>query len=76
MITFKLGTMYVASETLLLQSFYKWWCWVDLDLFYGNGPLDIWMGKAEIKHFSVAITVCDTEKQQLQTLWRLKVKVV
>ena len=35
--------------------FYKWWPWVDLDLFYGKvklGHLYVWMGKTVIKSFN------------------------
>ena len=34
---------------------YKWWPWVDLDLFYGKaklGHLYVWMGKTVIKFFN------------------------
>ena len=29
-------TWHAALGTQFLQSLYKWWPWVDLDLFYGN----------------------------------------
>ena len=41
-------TWHVALGTQALQSLYKWWPWIDLDLFYGKvkfGPLCFCMGK-------------------------------
>ena len=61
-----LETLYVASGSVVLQSLYKSWPWVDLDLFYGKvnfSSIGILIGKAEIFHFSVAIV-----------LWRLEMK--
>ena len=49
-----LETWHVASESVVLQSIYKSWHLVDLDLFYRKvnfGSMAIWMGKAEIFHF-------------------------
>ena len=43
-----LETWYEASGALVLPSLFKWWPWVDLDLFYGKvkfGPLCFCMGK-------------------------------
>ena len=37
-----LETWYAASAVWLLPSLFKWWPWVDLDLFYGKvkfGPM-------------------------------------
>ena len=34
--SYDLETLLVASGTQALQSLYKWWPWVDLDLFYGK----------------------------------------
>ena len=45
----------MALATQALQSLYKWWSWVDLDLFYGKvnfGHLYVWMGKTVIKSFN------------------------
>ena len=39
---------YAASDAQVLSSLFKWWPWVDLDLFYGNvkfSPLCFIMGK-------------------------------
>ena len=50
-----LETWHVALGTQALQSLYKWWPWVDLDLFYGKvklGHLYVWMGKTVIKSFN------------------------
>ena len=46
--SYDLETWHVALGTQALQSLYKWWPWVDLDLFYGKvkfGPLCFCMGK-------------------------------
>ena len=46
---------HVALGTQALQSLYKWWPWVDLDLFYGKvklGHLYVLMGKTIIKSFN------------------------
>ena len=43
-----LETWYVASGARVLPSLFKWWPWVDLDLFYSKvqfGPLNVCMGK-------------------------------
>ena len=29
-------TLYVAFGTVVLQNLYKWWLWIDLELFYGK----------------------------------------
>ena len=53
--SYDLETWHVALGTQALQSFYKWWPWVDLDLFYGKvklGHLYVWMGKTVIKSFN------------------------
>ena len=34
--SYDLETWHVALGTQALQSLYKWWPWVDLDLFYGK----------------------------------------
>ena len=46
---------YVALGPWAHQSFFKWWPWVDLDLFYGKvkfGPLCFYMGKSVRKSFN------------------------
>ena len=45
---YDLQTWYVASGARLLPSLFKWWHWIDLDLFYGKakfGTLCFYMGK-------------------------------
>ena len=52
---YDLETWHVALGTQALQNLYKWWPWVDLDLFYGKvklGNLYVWMGKTVIKSFN------------------------
>ena len=59
-----LETWYVAFVGLVLQSLYKWWPCVDLDLFYSNfrfGPLGFGMGNTEKVYFLVAIVLFDVE---------------
>ena len=34
--SYNFETWYVASGTLALQSLFKWWTGIDLDLFYGK----------------------------------------
>ena len=58
---------YVASGAPVLPSLFKWWPWVDLDLFYGNvkfGPdvfffFFFFMGKVKTINLSETIVVCD-----------------
>ena len=43
-----LGSWYTASGTSVLPNLFKWWRWVDLDLFYGKVkfcPLCFCMGR-------------------------------
>ena len=43
-----LKTWYAASGARVLPSLFKWWPWVDRDLFYDRvkfGPLCLYMGK-------------------------------
>ena len=43
-----LETWYAASRAWVLPNLFKWWPWVDLDLFYGKvkfGPLMLLYGK-------------------------------
>ena len=60
--SYDLETWHVALGTQALQSLYKWWPWVDLDLFYGKvkfGPLCFCMGKGKTMDFSETIVVYD-----------------
>ena len=53
--SYDLETWHVALGTQALQNLYKWWSWVDLDLFYRKvklGHLYVWMGKTVIKSFN------------------------
>ena len=46
---------YVSLGPWAHQSLFKWWPWVDLDLFYGKvkfGPLCFYMGKSVRKSFN------------------------
>ena len=57
-----LETWYAASCARVLPSLFKWWPWVDHDLFYGKvkfGPLCFCMGKGKTMDFSEIIVVCD-----------------
>ena len=58
-----LETLYAASGAQVLPSLFKWWSWVDLDLFYGNvrfDPLCFGMGeKGKTMDFSETIVVYD-----------------
>ena len=50
--SYDLATWHAASGTQALQNLYKWWPWVDLDLFYGKvkfGRLYVWKGKSVTK---------------------------
>ena len=50
-----LGPWYVAFGHWAHQSLFKWWPWVDLDLFYGKvkfGPFCFYMGKSVRKSFN------------------------
>ena len=52
--SYDLETWYAASGTRALQSLYKWWQWVDLDLFYDKvkfGNLCFSIGKIENSGF-------------------------
>ena len=43
-----LESWYASSGAQVLPSLFKWWPWLDLDLFYGKvkfGPLGFCMGK-------------------------------
>ena len=50
-----LGPWYVAVGPWAHQSLFKWWPWVDLDLFYGKVkfvPFCLYMGKSVRKSFN------------------------
>ena len=50
-----LGPWYVALGPWAHQSLFKWWPWVDVDLFYGKvkfGPFCFYMGKSVRKPFN------------------------
>ena len=56
-----LETWYAASSTQVLPNSFKWWPWVDLDLFYCKvkfGLLCLWE-KGKTMDFSETIVVCD-----------------
>ena len=53
--SYDLETWHLALGTQALRSLYKWWPWVDFDLFYGKvklGHLYVWIGKTVIKSFN------------------------
>ena len=53
--SYDLETWHVALGTQGLRSLFKWWPWVDLDLYYGKvklGHLYVWMRKTVIKSFN------------------------
>ena len=57
-----LETWYAALGAQVLPSLFKWWCWVDLDLFYGKfGPLCFCMGKGKTMDISEIIVVYDVK---------------
>ena len=57
-----LETWYAASGAQVLPNLFKWWPWVDHDLFYGKvkfSTLCFCMGKGKTMDFSETIVVCD-----------------
>ena len=57
-----LETWYAALGTRVLPSFFKWWPWADLDLFYGKvkfGPLCFLYEKGKTIDFSETILSYD-----------------
>ena len=53
--SYDIETWHVESGTQGLRSSYKWWPWVDLDLFYDKVKLChlyVWMGKTVTKSFN------------------------
>ena len=69
-------TWYVALGTPAHHSLFKWWPWVDLDLFYGKvkfGNLGFSIGKSENCWFFRTFAACDlkpTEKMNICEYWR------
>ena len=71
--SYDLETWFAASGTQALQSLYKWWSWVDLDLFYGKvkfGRLYVWMGKSVTKSFNGENLQQRTKLTDLLYLWK------
>ena len=57
-----LKSWYAASGTGVLQNLFKWWPWVDLDLFYSNThfvPFAFVWEKGKTMDFLETIVVCD-----------------
>ena len=73
-------TWYVASGTQAHHSLFKWWPWVYLDLFYGQGQ--IWLlGLFHSKKWKLLIfqNICSLwpeTKWKNEHMWVLKVKVI
>ena len=58
--SYDLETWYAAFGTQALQSLYKWWPWVDLDLFYGKVKFgNLGFSKVKTVDFSETIAACD-----------------
>ena len=73
-------TWYVASLTPAHHSLFKWWSWVDLELFYGKvkfGNLGFSIGKSENCWFFRTFAACDLKlHKNYEAMWILKVKVI
>ena len=57
-----LESLYAALGARVLPNLFKWWLWVDLDLFYGIvkfGPFSFCMGKGKTMNFSQTMAVYD-----------------
>ena len=57
-----LESWYAALGAQVLPSLFKWWPWVDLDLFYDKvkfGPSAFVWEKGKTMDFSETIVVCD-----------------
>ena len=57
-----LESLYAALDTRVLPNLFRWWPWVDFDLFYGKvkfGSPCFCMGKDTTMDFSETIVVCD-----------------
>ena len=69
-------TWYVASMTPAHHSLFKWWSWVDLDLFYGKvnfGNKGFSIGKSENYWFFRTFAVCDLKLHKIMKIceyWR------
>ena len=72
-------TWYLASGTPAHYSLYKWWPWVDLDLFYGKvkfGNLGFSIGKSENLIFQNICNLWPETNWKNEHMWVLKVKVI
>ena len=73
-------TWYVASGTPAHHSLFKWWPWVDLDLFYGKvefGNLDFSIGKRWKRLiFQNICSLWPETNWKNEHMWVLKVKVI
>ena len=65
------------------HSFFKWWPWVDLEIFYGKvkfGNLGFFIGKNENIEFSETIATCDLKvcrcRQLIELMKVRKVKAI
>ena len=75
-----LETWYAASGARVLPSLFKWWPWVDLDLFYGRSDLVLYAfvwEKGKTMDFSETIVVYDIKvgrcsQLQLQPMYGKK----
>ena len=70
-------TWYIASGTPAHHSLFKWWPWVDLDLFYGKvkfGNLGFSIGKSE--NFQNYCSLWPETYWDNGDMWVLKVKVI
>ena len=69
-------TWYVASMTPAHLSLFKWWPWVDLDLFYGKvkfGNLGFSIGKSENCWFFKTFAACELKLHKIMKIceyWR------
>ena len=57
-------TWYEASGTPVLPSLFKWWPWVNIDLFNGKvkfGPLSFSWEKGKTMDFSETVVVYDVK---------------
>ena len=56
-----LETSYAASGARVLPNLFKWWPWVDLDLFYGKVKFAFVWEKGKTMDFSETIVVYDVK---------------
>ena len=76
--SYDLETWHVASGTQALQGLYKWWPWVDLDLFYGKvkfGNLGFLWEKVKTVDFSETIAASDLNGSRSRHLIRRYVSI-